>query len=432
MTLWLIFYKSEIMTCDTFLTQGGLRKMAKLDTTGVYQLPNGNWAFRYAIVIDNKRVERKRNKDEQGNPYKTVTSAVKARRMMIEKERNAQQQEKVCVRKTVAEVFEEYCLYGRTGKAYGTIRKQDSLWRNHIKEKYGNRYVDDITSAEVNDYLTELYYVEARAYGYVESFLKLFYLIFGQSYSRNYLSAETYHKLCKNKDIRIHMPNRKIDDDDDITVFSDDEMEKLSEYFKGTNGETAFLLGKYCGLRINECYGIKWNNIDLEKGVIKLERQMQYQDGVIRLVALKTRNAKRTIAMAQPLWNYFIALRKHIDEVSTELSEIREQKQTFVVDMVTNETVSSLELVNSLDNGKIQTVNSMKYHTRQIMVLYGITFRYHYLRHTYGTRLAIMNTPMHILCKQMGHSSSKVTQKYYLGNSDEGVEVLRANLDKIK
>ena len=45
--------------------------MPKIDDTGVYQLSNGYWAFRYVVTVNNKRVERKRNKDEQGNPFKT-------------------------------------------------------------------------------------------------------------------------------------------------------------------------------------------------------------------------------------------------------------------------------------------------------------------------------------------------------------------------
>lgn len=63
--------------------------MSKLNNTGVYQLSNGNWGFRYAIVVDGKRIDRKRNVDEYGNPYKTKTSAVKARQAMMERERNA-------------------------------------------------------------------------------------------------------------------------------------------------------------------------------------------------------------------------------------------------------------------------------------------------------------------------------------------------------
>lgn len=47
--------------------------------------------------------------------------------------------------------------------------------------------------------MTELYYTEGRAYRYVEGFLKMFYLIFGQAYSRNFLDVDTYNKLCVNK-----------------------------------------------------------------------------------------------------------------------------------------------------------------------------------------------------------------------------------------
>ena len=57
------------------------------------------------------------------------------------------------------------------------------------------------------DYLAELYYVDGLAFMYVESFLKMFYLIFGQAYSRNYLDVDIYNKLCVNKNTKIHMTN---------------------------------------------------------------------------------------------------------------------------------------------------------------------------------------------------------------------------------
>ena len=63
----------------------------------------------------------------------------------------------------------------------------------------------------------------------------------------------------------------KIDEDTDIVTFSDEQMVTLSEYFKDTNAETAFMLGKYCGLRINECYGLKWCNVDFDNDIIKIE-----------------------------------------------------------------------------------------------------------------------------------------------------------------
>ena len=79
-------------------------------------------------------------------------------------------------------MFKEYCENGRQDRAYQTIRKQDSLWKNHLSKRFGKRFVDEISAAEVNDYLSELYYTEGFSYQYTESFLKMFYLIFGQAY----------------------------------------------------------------------------------------------------------------------------------------------------------------------------------------------------------------------------------------------------------
>lgn len=265
---------------------------------------------------------------------------------------------------------------------------------------------------------------------YVESFLKMFYLIFGQAYSRDYISTDTYNKLCVNRDIRIHMPKMKVDDDREIIAFNCDQIELLDEYFDGSNAQTAYLLGKCCGLRINECYGLKWDNIDLEKGTIYIDRQMQYQDGLIKLVPLKTRNARRTIYMGKKLISYFYKLKEDTATYERKFKAQRKQNSTKITD-IDGSMISSLELVNSLPNGKIQTVNSMKYHSQTIKSKLNIEFRFHYLRHTYGTRLAELNTPTHILCNQMGHASGKVTERYYLAVSKAGIDILTKNLDQI-
>lgn len=311
--------------------------MSKHNISGVYQLPNGYWGYRFTLTVNGKKKDYKRTKDEFGQVLKTEKSAIKAREISIRLTIETRHKKAAKPRMTVKEVYREYSETGRSGKAYATIKKQDSLWRNHIEGKFGKRFIDDISVSEVVDYLTVLYYDEGRAYKYVESFLKFFYLIFGQAYSRNYLDTETYNMLCVNKSTRIHMPKMKIDEETDIVIFNQDEIERLDGYFKGTNAETAYLLGKYCGLRINECYG----------------------------------------------------------------------------------------------NGKIQTLNSMKYHSRMIQSTLNITFKYHYLRHTYGTRLAELNTPIHILCKQMGHASGRVTERYYLGVTQRGSEVLKEKIESL-
>ena len=404
--------------------------MPRAKDVGVFQLENGNWEYRYVGVVDGKSVSSRKRTDEFGNKLKTKRQAIKAREAALNNLAAAEERKKTVVRKTFEEVFNEYCEKGRNDRAYMTVRKQDSLWRIHLKDRFGSRYIDEISVAEVNDYLAELYYKDGYAFKYVESFLKMFYLIFGQAYSRDYLGVDAYNKMCLNKDTKIHMPKLKVDDDTDIVVFTREETAALDKYFEGTNAETAYLLGRFCGLRINEAFGLKWSNVNLEDGTITIDRQMQYQDRIIKLVPVKTRNGNRTIIMNQKLLEHMRerARKRLVDAV--ELAAVIEQKQRFITDMDGGK-ISSTELVNCLPDGTIQTVNSFKYPTREIKAKLGIEFKYHYLRHTYGTRMAEMNTPEHILCKQMGHGNIHVTQQYYLGVTQSGLDALRSNLEEL-
>ena len=403
--------------------------MAK-ETNGVFQNKDNSWGFRFTAVIDGKQITKRKTKDENGQKFPTKKAAAKAREAAIAKAHIEVKQKQKIYRRTMADVFKEYCESGRTGKAYQTIKKQDSLWNNHISARFGKRYVDDISAAEIVDYLSELYFTEGYSFQYTESFLKMFYLIFGQAYSRNYLDVDTYNKLCVNKSTKISMPKMKAEDDTEIVAFSREELSALDEYFKGTNAETAYLLGRYCGLRINECFGLKWSNVDIEAGTITIDRQMQYQNGLIKLVSPKTHNSKRTLYMCAALKEHFKMLAEKRKSDEQEFAALREQNQRMIED-IDGKKISSTELVNCLYDGKIQTVNSMKYPTREIKSKLGIDFKYHYLRHTYGTLMAEMNTPTHLLCNQMGHGNIQVTQRYYIAISRTGIDVLQSNINKL-
>ncbi|MBQ1632956.1 MAG: tyrosine-type recombinase/integrase [Clostridia bacterium] len=404
--------------------------MGKTNEAGVYQLENGLWAYRFIIKVDGKQITSRKTTDEYGNKLRTKKQAVKAREAAIIAAHLEQERKHKISRRTVEEVYNEYREKGRADRAYRTIQKQESLWKNHLQERFGKRYVDEISVAEINDYLAELYFNVGFSFRYTESFLKMFYLIFGQAYSRDYMDVDSYNKMCLNKDTKIHMPKLKTDDDTDIVAFTREEMARLDDYFKGTNAETAYLLGMYCGLRINEAFGLKWDHVDLDAGTILIDRQQQYQDGLIKLVPVKTRNGNRTIYLSDKLKVYFqeLASRRAADAI--KYKAVREQKQRFIDDL-DGSKISSTELVNCLPNGTIQTVNSFKYPTREIKSKLGINFKYHYLRHTFGTRMAELNTPEHLLLKQMGHGNIHVTQLYYLAVTKTGVDVLKDNLNKL-
>ena len=404
--------------------------MAKREAGSVFQKEDGYWGYRFIVSVNGKRIERRGSFDEHGNKFRTKREATAAREAAIVNLRIEKTEKPKMVRKTVKEVFNEFCAEGRKDRAYQTIRKQDSIWENHLRDRFGDRFVDDISCADVVDYLSELYYVDNLAFRYVESFLKMFYLIFGQAYSRNYLDVDIYNKLCINKNTKIHMPKLKTEDDTDIVAFSKEELEQLDEYFKGTNAETAYLLGRYCGLRINEAFGLKWDHVNLEERTITIDRQMQYQDSLIKLVGPKTINSKRTIILCDALKEHLQQKKKQRDEDEKTFAAVREQKRRLIDDL-DGEKIYSTELVNCLPDGTIQTVNSFKYPSREIKSRLGINFKYHFLRHTFGTMMAEMNTPTHLLCNQMGHGNIHVTQRYYIAISKTGMDILKNNLNSL-
>ena len=72
---------------------------------------------------------------------------------------------------------------------------------------------------------------------------------------------------------------------------------------------------------------------------------------------------------------YLLEAKEAIDEADITMAHIRKQNQTMITD-TNGKPISSLHLVNSLPNGKIQTVNSMKYHSKTIKERFNIDFKF--------------------------------------------------------
>ncbi len=77
--------------------------MAKQNDAGVYKLKNGNWAYRYVLMVNGVRKEVQKAKDEFGASFKTKREAIKARQAAIDSAQNSRKP-KPTVRKTVQEV----------------------------------------------------------------------------------------------------------------------------------------------------------------------------------------------------------------------------------------------------------------------------------------------------------------------------------------
>lgn len=149
--------------------------MSKTNNSGVYQLENGNWGYRFTLTENGHRRDIRRIKDNNGNVFTSKTAATRARSLALADYLDGQKKKQI-KRKTVREIYQEYREKGSSSKAYTTLRKQDSLWNNHLNAQFGNRYCDELTSAEIKDYLSDLYYKHGFSFRYTEGFLNSFHM----------------------------------------------------------------------------------------------------------------------------------------------------------------------------------------------------------------------------------------------------------------
>lgn len=395
---------------------------------GVFQLPDGTWGYRARIE---NQFDIRRTRDRNGLIMKTAAAAEKERNWAIthelERRRDKEAERYGLKAGTVADVYEHCVVPESQKKAYGTVCKQKSLWKNHFRARWGQRDIKSLSSGEINVWLSELL-DDDYAYAYVESFLKFFYVIVGTAYRHNYIDRLQYSRICEDKKARVSMPYEK--PRHDIIVYNKEEMRQLDDFFRGSTVETAYLIGKFCGLRISETFGLKWDNVCFEGGYIRIDRQQQYIDGILSLVPPKTKNAYRNVIMPQALIRHLLLIKSELAALPPEKKRARELRARRIID-IDGSVISATELVNCSTDGTLYTRNSFKYHARELKKL-GIEFRYHNLRHTYGSRMANAGIPQHLLLKMMGHGNIQVTQQYYLGINDEGIDIIKKKLEKME
>ena len=318
-------------------------------------------------------------------------------------------------------VYDHYMKFGSIEKKYGTLRKQQSLWRIHIGPAFGDRTMVSIGVGELKNYLIQLYhngspynnFKKGYAYEYVEGFLKLFYLLWGYARRMFWISRDTYSTMCEDKKMRLEMPKKTNEDlyDNKIEIYTRDEIQRIAKRLESTNLYTAFLLGYYLGVRKSECFGLMWSDLHWEAHTIKIERQLLTDSHNLVLSGCKTPTAIRTIEIPDKLYDYLIQLKVHQEENKKRYGRTYQDKEVVRVRTKNNQDdkLRHGDFINRHENGKLLTGESLKPWIAIIEREIGIHFKYHNLRHTHATILAACNTPIPKLKHRLGHTNILLT-----------------------
>ena len=420
--------------------------MAKNSDVGLKQLSNGNWSYRIYINRDGKNIDTTCRVDDNGNPFKTKKAARDARQAKLVELKSAPPKTAEIKRVKLSAVYEKYLKEGAITKAPSTLRKQQSMWDNHVSHEFGNKYIDEITLLDLQNYLAKLYHYgdgrgkeQTYSYKYVEGYLKFFYLLFGCAYKDNLINTDIYTKMFIDKTSRLSMPPITQEDKEDyskIKVYSKSDIAQLDAIFKRGNCYIAFLCGYYLGLRISEVFALTYTDFDTINHTVTINKQLLYQDGTWCLCPVKTLEAVRKIDVP-PFLSRIVAqnMTYQMGRMAAKEDGDYSYRNTEVVIDKTKREHTKIQgglFINRKENGELLTPNSIKYWAKVIKEELGIEFKFHSLRKTHATMMANLNTPAIELMQRLGHKKYDTTLAYYINSNELARKALINNLKSLE
>jgi len=189
-----------------------------------------------------------------------------------------------------------------------------------------------------------------------------------------------------------------------FTPLTIDEVRRLLSTFAGTFMSARLHIALICGLRQGESLGLRWQDIDFEKGFLNLRMQIQMVDRKPVFTRLKTTRSVRTIALTNETIQALYAHKEIVQRMREQAEESWEEW-----DLVFPRVIGS---------PRSSTVDSDEWH--RCLSLCGIPRRrLHDARHTAATLMYSQGIGIETISRALGHSSSAITSRLYVHSAEE-------------
>ncbi|MCM8710489.1 site-specific integrase [Clostridium sp. SYSU_GA19001] len=182
-----------------------------------------------------------------------------------------------------------------------------------------------------------------------------------------------------------------------IGVLKPNEVELLLNYTKSSEFKVMYiplLLAITCGMRRGEILGLLWEDVDLEKGIIRVKHNLTKIGKETKLVTPKTDMSVRTIAL-----------------LPTAISELKHYKENRKIIKLNDDEP---DYVCCWGDGSYLKPDYVTHTFRKLLIKCELPLiRFHDLRHTHATLLLMQGVNPKIVSERLGHSKIDMTLDTY-------------------
>jgi integrase len=186
---------------------------------------------------------------------------------------------------------------------------------------------------------------------------------------------------------------------EEMHPLSPDEARKLIEAVRGDKLEALYVLAVHTGMRQGELLALKWEDVDLNEGIIHIRRTLARSGGRIALGEPKTKGSRRPVHLTGAAVE---ALRNHLERQLEEIERLG--------DLYRDNGLVFTSQVGTL----INPTNLRRRSFAPLLERAGLPqIRFHDLRHTCATLLLTRNVhPKHVQ-ELLGHATVAITLDTY-------------------
>jgi len=298
---------------------------------------------------------------------------------------------------TFDELYQKWLPFYARDVKESTLWKTETMYKTHLKDAFGNQYIDQITTAEIADYFLKLSakYVNYKVlFWYMRRIFE--YAIDINLLNRNPARASLLPKKTTVKKRRDTAHN----------FYSADEIKTFLTAAKNYSERSYvyFSILASTGMRKCEALALEWNDIEFNKHRIFIQRTTAYGENNKYITQLPKGNKKRYVPLD--------------DKLASELKHYR----TDLSDKLFH-TADGTFLRPSKPDQWRRAIYAKETDLKRITI--------HGLRHTFATLLNQAGVNPKDVQAILGHTTIDLTLDVYTHSTAEGQEKARAEINKL-